>query len=180
MTEPADIFNGAVDLPDPQVWEARIATSPEAVADEVYVTIPAFDERDGDKHRFGPCSWDERTYEDGLRFPKRGDHCIVAIPATDEGDRPDPTIINWTPRTARPLDVEFAIGGGGGGDKDFTFDQGTPATVWGPINHGFGRPPSVIVRDQAGDEHEAFQVELSANETELQFTAAIMGTAHLS
>jgi hypothetical protein len=52
---------------------------------------------------------------------------------------------------------EIEVYGQGGATSDFDpliFVQTTPATTWGPILHGRGRPVSVETIDPAGDEFD--------------------------
>lgn len=71
------------DANEQQLYEGRVANTPSAPGDEVYVTIRAFDE---EKHRHGPVVWHpEVTVVAGkaeLVMPEKGDLCLVAKPST--------------------------------------------------------------------------------------------------
>jgi hypothetical protein len=62
-----------------QLFEGRIANTPAVAGDEVFVTIPAFDEG---KHKFGPVVWDPKEIGGVELMPQKDDICLVAKPAT--------------------------------------------------------------------------------------------------
>lgn len=78
------------DEPQPQTWDAVIASDAADLTDPVYVTIPGWD--DG-KHRHGPCPWVPRiasATEYGI--PERGDLALVTT--SNEGEV---RILVWWP-----------------------------------------------------------------------------------
>lgn len=117
MPEPNALTPSAVDVPDPQVWDAYIATDATTEEDDVFVTIPAFDDDQGWRH--GPCAWSGVVNEHGLFFPKRGDKCTVAISATNEV-----SIITFTPTGIIP---DKSIGG----DSSILEEEGLGVVVHG-------------------------------------------------
>lgn len=60
-----------------QLFEAVVHNTAKKASDEVFVTIPEFDEG---QHKFGPVIW--RPVELGGKeiFPTEGDLCLVAKP----------------------------------------------------------------------------------------------------
>jgi len=97
MPDPRQLSPGAVEIPDPQVFEGVIATDASAVDEEVYVTIPYFDDGEGKSWKHGPCKWMPRAEPGGLFFPKRGDPCIVELPTGG-----DPWISIWMNQASTP------------------------------------------------------------------------------
>jgi hypothetical protein len=68
----------------------------------------------------------------------------------------------------------------GSGAGTYTFVQASSQSVWGPITHGLGVIPSVVVTDSAGTNHGGFgRVDTNVNTTTLYFTAPFSGTAEL-
>lgn len=68
----------------------------------------------------------------------------------------------------------------GSGAGTYTFVQASSQSVWGPITHGLGVIPSVVVTDSAGSNHAGFgRVDTDVNTTTLYFTAPFSGTAEL-
>lgn len=61
----------------------------------------------------------------------------------------------------------------------FRYDQISPSTVWS-ITHNLGFHPSVTVVDSAGTEVIGVTTYLSDNELEINFSAAMAGTAYLN
>jgi hypothetical protein len=62
---------------DRRVLAATIATSPASMADDLYVTVDAFD---GSRQRWGPCKWSPAS-----ALPERGDACLLLL---DEDEAP--------------------------------------------------------------------------------------------
>ena len=69
--------------------------------------------------------------------------------------------------------------GGGGGDLNFTFTQGTPATTW-TITHNLGKFPSVSVVDTADTQVYGEVEYIDDNSLRITFSAAFGGKAYLN
>ena len=104
MPDPLSLSPSAVDVPEPQVWQAIVATDAVVVTDEVYVTIPSFDSGDGQVWKHGPCKWSARIEGASLFYPKRGDPCVVNI--SEEGIV---VITQWTNLASTP-DTVLGVG----------------------------------------------------------------------
>lgn len=61
-----------------QLWEGRVANTPAFNGDEVFVTIPSFDE---EAHRFGPVVWSPKELKGEELMPSKGDICLIAKPS---------------------------------------------------------------------------------------------------
>lgn len=66
------------------------------------------------------------------------------------------------------------------GDKNFVHDQGTSATVWGPIQHNLNKYPSVTVFDTAKTECEGVAEYHDLNSLSIHFNSPFSGTATLN
>ena len=69
--------------------------------------------------------------------------------------------------------------GGGGGDLNFTFTQGAPATTW-TITHNLGKFPSVSVVDTADTQVYGEVEYIDDNSLRITFSAAFGGKAYLN
>lgn len=67
MPDPLEVLSAERGRNAPAAFEGWAANDLESLDDELYVIIPAFDER----HRFGPCPFL------GGELPDRGDRCLV-------------------------------------------------------------------------------------------------------
>ncbi len=74
--------------PPIRLLEGRVARAPTGLDDDLFVTVDAFDR----VHEHGPCPWMPR----GALLPARGDRCLVAIAADEDGD-PSPWVVAWWP-----------------------------------------------------------------------------------
>lgn len=70
-------------------------------------------------------------------------------------------------------------GAPGIGGQPYIWDQLVPSTVWGPIPHGLGRSPSIVINDSAGNRVEGDPYDVDSNHTLLTFGFAFSGRATL-
>lgn len=71
------------------------------------------------------------------------------------------------------------VGGGSGGDLNYTHTQATPSTTW-IVSHNLGKFPSVTVVDSSGEEVEGDVMHDSANALRILFSAGFSGVAYLN
>lgn len=109
MPNPSELSNSrAVEQASTrEIFRGVIATDATLPSDRVFVTIPEFDEEDGEIYRHGPCSWNTQIFEGSEWYPKRGDSCVVGFPGGDTTENnDDPWILAWEVAGNRPSDYE--------------------------------------------------------------------------
>jgi len=89
MPRISDRRNSGASAPpaEPQMYAAVIDNDAKSPDDEVWVTVPDFD--DG-VHRFGPVVWEPVVNDKGIFYPKRNKACLIS--------KPDPTLKIWMPQ----------------------------------------------------------------------------------
>lgn len=67
----------------------------------------------------------------------------------------------------------------GGGDLTWEFVQAAPLTLW-TLAHNLGKEPSVTIKNNSGDEVEAFVNHVDDNNLTITFNVAFAGIATLN
>jgi hypothetical protein len=75
----------------PPIVPAVVANTPAGDGDDLFVTIPSFD--DG-RHRHGPCAWE--PHATAPKLPTRGDRALLWLPV-DHQLREGPWVLEWIP-----------------------------------------------------------------------------------
>jgi hypothetical protein len=84
-----------------QMYSAVVSNDALSPSDEVWVTVPDFDEG---VHKFGPVVWKPVVNDKGIFYPKKDAACLIS--------KPDPTLKIWMPEfeEAEEPDVVQASG----------------------------------------------------------------------
>lgn len=93
VPNPADLTPSAVELPDPEVHDARVSEDAVGPDDLVRCVIPDHTER----LTTDPLPWTPYVKKAGFFYPKKGDRAILAFPV----DGPA-VILEWWPKATEP------------------------------------------------------------------------------
>lgn len=113
---------------------------------------------------------DDQDFPDGIKEVKTTANCGVLL---------------WRGNSGVYSSIDSGIGGdgqisgGGEGDKNYTFTQGTPSSVW-TINHKLGKLPAVSVMDSAGTQVLGDVEYIDDDTCLLRFDYAFSGKATLN
>ena len=141
----------------PRIWRGVILNAPATFSDLAQVVIP-------DLHSamsFQDVRWT------GSVLPEEGDDCLIIF---DNQRRP--WIVASSPQ-------EIVPGAGGGGDKNYVHNQGTPAPNW-TVTHSLGKFPSVEVVDSGNNVLIPDVHYVDLNTVALAFGSATSGKAYVN